>query len=311
VSSSTAPDVAVTPFRPALTAGVRASLGRIATIAALTVREASRRRLLLALIAMTLLAIAFTAWGFLQLRRFRDGGAEIDGSAIQLVASQLLILVMFMYSFVVALTAVFVAAPAIAGEIESGQALALVARPLARWELLIGRWVGLTALVSAYAVGTSLVQIGATWATTHYLPPSPVAAALGLAGQAVVILTLSLVLSTRLSSVTGGIVGLLVFGIGWVSGIVAGIGHAFGDALVENVGTAIALLVPTDGLWRASMNALEPPAIRAAVAGAGPTAAAFPFFAPFPPTVEYLLYVVGWIVVLLALGAVSLQRRDI
>jgi ABC-type transport system involved in multi-copper enzyme maturation permease subunit len=311
VSSSTAPEVRPTPLRPALAEGAWASAGRIATIASLTVREASRRRLLFALVAMTLLAIAFTAWGFLQLRRFRDGEAEIDGSSVQLVASQLLILVMFMYSFVVALTAVFVAAPAIAGEIESGQALALLARPLARWELLVGRWAGMSALVSVYAVGTTLIQIGATWATTHYLPPSPLAAALALAGQAVVILTLSLVLSTRLSSVTGGIVGLLVFGIGWVSGIVAGIGHAFGDALVENVGTATTMLVPTDGLWRASMNALEPPAIRAAIAGAGPTAAAFPFFAPFPPTVEYLLYVAGWIVAMLVLGAISLQRRDI
>ena len=58
--------------------GRGASLRRVATIAGLTVREASRRRLLLALVGLTLIAIAFTAWGFLQLRRFDvRGGAQI------------------------------------------------------------------------------------------------------------------------------------------------------------------------------------------------------------------------------------------
>lgn len=290
-------------------AEVRGRAARILAIAGLTAREASRRRLLLALGGLTVVAVAFAGWGFLQLARFRS--LSIDSENIQLVASQLLILVMFMYSFVVALTSVFVAAPAIAGEIESGQALALLARPIARWELLLGRWIGLSLLVGLYAIGTSLLQFAATWLATRYLPPEPLLAAFALAGEAVVILTLCLVLSTRLSSVTGGIVGLLVFGIGWIGGIVGGIGHAFGDRLVESVGGLTALIVPTDGIWRATIHALEPPAIRQAIASAGPTAAAFPFYAPFPPSREYLLYVCGWVVVMLVVGAVSLERRDI
>jgi ABC-type transport system involved in multi-copper enzyme maturation permease subunit len=282
---------------------------RIVVVAALTAREASRRRLLLALVGLTIVAILFTGWGFLQLGRLGRFAADSDNS--QIIASQLLILVMFMYSFVVALTAVFVAAPAIAGEIESGQALAILARPIARWELLVGRWVGLSVLVGLYAIGTSALEFAVTWAATRYVPPDPPVAALALAGQAIVLLTLSLALSTRLSTVTGGIVGLLVFGIGWVGGIVGGIGRAFGDRLVESVGGFTAVLVPTDGMWRATIHALEPPLVRQGLAGAGPTAAAFPFYAPFPPTREYLLYVAGWVIVVLVLGALSLERRDI
>lgn len=291
--------------------GPVASARRIATIASLTVREASRRRLLLALIGLTVAAVLFTAWGFSQLRSFRVRGSGVDREELELVASQLLILVMFMFSFVVALTSVFVSAPAIAGELESGQALAMLARPLARWELLLGRWLGLCLLVTLYAVGVSGLQFAATRLTTGYLPPDPLPAALYLAGQAVVIVTLSLVLSTRFSSVTGGIVGLLLFAIAWVGGIVGGIGRAFGDGLVERVGAVTALLLPSDGLWRGTINALEPAAVRQGIAVAGQAAAAFPFYAPFPPATEFLLYAGGWVLVMLVAGALSLERREV
>lgn len=291
--------------------GPAASARRIATVAGLTVREASRRRLLLALVVLTVAAVLFTAWGFSQLRSFRVRGSGVDPEELALVASQLLILVMFMFSFVIALTSVFVSAPAIAGELESGQALALLARPLARWELLLGRWVALSALVTLYAVGVSGLEFIATEVTTGYLPPEPLSAALYLAAQGMVIVTLSIVLSTRFSSVTGGIIGLLVFAIAWIGGIVGGIGRAFGDAFVERVGAASALVLPSDGLWRGTINALEPALVRQGVAAAGPTAAAFPFYAPFPPTREYLLYVAVWVLVMLVLGALSLERREV
>jgi len=48
---------------------------------------------------------------------------------------------------VLAMGSVFVASPAIAGEIESGLALAILPRPIRRSEVVLGKWLGLGALV--------------------------------------------------------------------------------------------------------------------------------------------------------------------
>ena len=52
--------------------------------------------------------------------------------------SQVLILIAFMFSFVLAMSAAFLAAPAIASDVETGTVHAMLARPLRRAELVVG-----------------------------------------------------------------------------------------------------------------------------------------------------------------------------
>ncbi len=80
---------------------------------------------------------------------------------IQIGVSQILILIAFMFSFVLAMTAAFVGAPAIGGDLESGVAQAVLARPIRRAEVLAGRWLGCAAIVVAYTVASGLLAIGA------------------------------------------------------------------------------------------------------------------------------------------------------
>ena len=76
----------------------------ILTIARLTVAEARRRRILWVLLALTLVSVALTTWGVERLVTFArdDGTGELE---IQVGISQVLILVAFMFSFVLAMTA--------------------------------------------------------------------------------------------------------------------------------------------------------------------------------------------------------------
>ena len=71
----------------------------------------------------------------------------------------MLILIAFMFSFVLAMTAAFVGAPAIGGDLESGVAYAILARPLRRADLLLGRWLGSAVVVAAYAAASGLLAI--------------------------------------------------------------------------------------------------------------------------------------------------------
>src|ERR687893_1951092 len=120
----------------------------VLTVAGLTLREAGRRRVLRALGGLTVALLTLSAWGFSKL-----SGIEFEGSALtsgeeRLLASQLLNLVMFGLSLIAALGTAFLAGPSVAGEVESGIALSVLARPVRRWSVLLGKWLGLVAFGS-------------------------------------------------------------------------------------------------------------------------------------------------------------------
>ena len=283
---------------------------RTLVIARLVVREAARRRLLLALLALTLLVIGLTGWGFSRIPTINQRGAPLSEVQVRLIASQFLILTMFMFSFVLAMASVFVASPSISGEVESGIALALLSRPLGRAEYVVGKWLGLAALVVVYAGATAAIELGVVNAVVGYAPPEPAAFIAFIVAEGLAIMTFALLLSTRLSGMVGGVIALVLFGIAWIGGIVGGIGTAFDNPTVMHVGTVTKLLLPTDGLWRGGVYALEPQTVVAASAQAGPAVAANPFYAASAAPLAYELYVVVWIAGILALAVVSFRARE-
>ena len=279
-------------------------------IARLVLREGARRRLLLALLLLTLVVIALTGWGFSRIPTVTQRGAPLPDAQVKLIASQLLIVTMFMFSFVLAMAAVFVAAPQISGEVESGTALAILSRTIGRAEYVVGKWAGLATLVSIYAGGAAAIELGVVNAVVGYIPPEPLSFIAFAIAEGLVIMTFALFLSTRLSGMVGGVIALVLFGIAWIGGIVGGIGAAFDNATIEHVGTATRLILPTDGLWRGAVYALEPRVTLAAAQGGGPATAANPFFASSPAPLAFELYVAGWVALVLGLAVLSFRARE-
>ena len=195
----------------------------VITIARLTIAEAVRRRIVLVLIALTLVSVALTTLGVERLVSL----ARADGTndlQIQVGISQILILVAFMFSFVLAMTAAFLGAPAIAADLESGVAAAILVRPIRRAELVLGRWLGLVVVVVAYAVASGLLEIAGVGLVSGSAPPYPMLAVGYLAAQAIVLLTLAILLSTRVPAIASGAICVVLFGLAWMAGVFAGIG---------------------------------------------------------------------------------------
>jgi len=119
------------------------SVAPILTFARLTIWEAARRRLLVALVLLTVGIVIVTSFGFSRLWTVTEGGVPIGEVQVRLIASQLLVAVTFMFSFVLALSSVMVAAPSISGDVESGLVLSLLGRPVRRFDVAIGKWLGL------------------------------------------------------------------------------------------------------------------------------------------------------------------------
>jgi ABC-type transport system involved in multi-copper enzyme maturation permease subunit len=280
-------------------------------IASLTVAETARRRILAVLLALTIVSVALTTWGIERLVSLARDGATTD-LEIALGVSQVLILVAFMFSFVLAMTAAFLGAPAIAADLESGVAHAMLARPIRRADLIVGRWLGLVVVIAAYAGSSGLLEIAAVRLVSGYMPPQPLLAVGFLAAQAVVLLTFAMLLSTRLPAIAGGAICVVLFGLGWMAGVFAGIGRFFDAGPLVAAAEASRWLLPSDGLWRGTIYSLEPQVVVAgALSNAGPGAEANPFFASTPPPATFLTWSVVWIVLVLLLAVVSLRRRDL
>src|SRR6202165_5406676 len=189
----------------------------VLVFARLTVQESSRRRLLLALVILTLLVVGFSAWGFQKITTVtRSDGTLLPHDQVSLITSQLLIVITFMYSGVLALSAAVVAGPLVSAEVESGLLLSMLARPVRRSEVVIGKWLGLAVLVFIYAAGSAALELTAVNWATGYEPPHPIELVLYVAAEGLALLSLGLVLSTRLSGITGGVIALVAWLLAWI-----------------------------------------------------------------------------------------------
>lgn len=285
----------------------------ILVIARLTVQESARRRLLLALLVLTLVVVGFSAWGFHKITTVTSPstGQPLPPEQVAVITSQLLIVVTFMFSGVLALSAAVVAGPLISSEVESGLLLSMLARPVRRSEIVIGKWLGLAVLVAVYAAGAGLLELAAVDWATGYAPPHPVQLILYVGAEGLVLLSLGLTLSTRLSGITAGVIALVAWLMGWIGGVVGDIGAGLQNQAVENVGVISHLILPSDGLWRGAIYAMEPDSFLAAVRAAGTVARANPFLAVDPPPTPFLLWSAAWFVIMLALAIWSFRTREI
>ncbi|MGH7642623.1 MAG: ABC transporter permease [Candidatus Dormibacteria bacterium] len=275
-------------------------------IASLTWRELVRRKLVLALLALTAIVIGVSGWGFSRVPSLHLAGQVLTEGEIHTAAAQLLLLVMFMFSFVLALTCAFLAAPAIAGELESGVAQGLLARPLRRWELLLGRWLGLSLPIAVYTVFSTTLEFALVRWTTGFWPPQVAAAEAGLFVEGLILLTFTLALSTRISAITAGVIAVISFGAMWLGGVAGAFGQVFHNAAISNVGVVTHFLLPTDGLWHAAVYAMEPNSFAtAATRGLNSS-----FESAAGPTVWYLVWVSVWLVLVLGIALFSFQGRE-
>ncbi|MGY1705506.1 ABC transporter permease [Geodermatophilus sp. SYSU D00697] len=277
----------------------------VLTIAGLTLREAARRRVLWALAVLTVALLTLSGWGFSRLAGLDTEFGELTSGQARLFASQLVNLVVFGLSLIAALGTAFLAGPTVAGEVESGMALAVLARPVRRTAVLFGKWLGLVVVGCGYVAVAGLALFLVVRWTVGYWPPQPVQGLALLAGQTVVLLTLGLLLSTVVSPMASGVVAVGLFGATWVAGVVGSVGQVVGNEGVTRVGTVSRVLLPTDGLWRGAMHAFQDPT------PLGLDFAGSPFLSEGPLTVPYLLWAAFWVAMVWGLTALVFSRRDV
>jgi ABC-type transport system involved in multi-copper enzyme maturation permease subunit len=279
-------------------------------IVRLTIGETIRRRTLLVLLLLALGSVAVVTWGVDQLvstaRR-----EDLDALTIRLGVSQVLILIAFLFSFVLAMSAAFLAAPAIASDIETGTVLAILARPTSRADLVVGRWIGLMVVIVGYTVLAGTLALLAVRAVSGWFPGEPVLAVGFLAGESAVVLTLALALGVWLPAVAAGAVTVVLFALSWFGGVLGALAVVFEAESIRPLTDLLRYAVPTDLLWRGVIYALEPPIVLLMARGIGAGQEANPFFASSPPPASQVLWAAGWVGAILVTAVLLFRRREL
>jgi ABC-type transport system involved in multi-copper enzyme maturation permease subunit len=235
----------------------------------------------------------------------------VDELTIRLAVSQVLILVAFLFSFVLAMSAAFLAAPAIAADIESGTILALLARPTSRADMVVGRWIGISIVIVGYTVVAGTLMLLAVRIVSGYFPGEPLIAIGFLAGESAVVLTLALMLGVRLPAVAAGAVTVVLFALSWFGGVLGSLSVVFQAESIRPATDLLRYAVPTDLLWRGVIYALEPPLAILLARGIGRGQEANPFFASSPPPETQVAWAGAWVLGVLFLAVALFRRREL
>jgi Cu-processing system permease protein len=250
------------------------TLNAILTVASLTLREALRRRVVLAGLLFGLAFLAFFAFGLSEIWRVARSGQE--GSSLGneigrtfenpqargLAAETLVMLGLYAVNFLTVAMAVLLPVDTLSGEVQSGSIQTLVTKPTARHGIVLGKWLGHFGLIAAYLLLTAGGVLVIGWAVTGVSMNNIPAAAGLMILQAMVMLSVSIAGGSRLSTLANGVMCFGLFGLGMIGGWIEQIGVTINNDQARNIGIISSLLIPGDALWRMASSLLPSPLFR-------------------------------------------------
>jgi Cu-processing system permease protein len=286
-------------------------------IARLTFREALRRKALYGAIALTLAFLALYAWGtgyiVGELNAGLKGGlarlAAQTGVDVKLLAiGEVLLAGLYAVSNIAGLLAIFMASGTISQEVEQGTLQSILAKPVSRTQVVVGKWLGGSAMLAAYVASTGVVAAGIVYWRAGYLPAQLPLGLLLLALKTMLLYSVTMVGSSLVPAITTGIVMLIVYVVANVTGMIEQVGVAIGSETMVRIGVIASLIIPSDALWKMGAAVVQPPNPLPAM---GLQMSLGPFGVVNPPSVWMGVYAVVYTLGALALAAFIFSRRDL
>jgi Cu-processing system permease protein len=278
------------------------------TIARLTFREASRRKILLAglVLGMAFLLVFGLGFHFI-LREAERSMAPGDILQLNEIYNFLLMAGMYVVNFLTVMMTVLTSVDTISGEIASGTIQTLAAKPVRRWEILMGKFIGFTGMVTLYLLLMGGGVMSFIYLRSGYSAPNALAA-LGLMWMnMLILLSVSLLGGTRLSTLANGVLVFGLYGVafigGWIEQIGALLPNQAAGQIATNIGVITSLILPSEALWKRAAHELQSPLVSALGIS--------PFSSGAYPSTAMILYAVLYLVAVMSLAAVLFKRRDL
>jgi ABC-type transport system involved in multi-copper enzyme maturation permease subunit len=288
-------------------------MNKVMVIAWLTFHEALRRRVVLAALVLGALFLLIYNAGVIFL--LSDASVNLGAAAQQLTSSLsdevysfLLSMGLYVVHFLAVMLAIFASVDTLAGEIRSHTVQSLVTKPLPRWQLVMGKWLGYAVMICVYVTLLSAGIAISIDVITGFVPPNFLPAILLMALEALVLLSLSMLLGTRLSTLTNGVVLFMLFGLAFVGSWIEQFGTILQSHAATNIGIITSLVMPVEALWSLTAYLIQPPL----VGGLPSTLRLSPLLGTASvPSPTMVVYAVAYTVIMLVLAMRSFSRRDL
>ncbi len=297
------------------------------TIAGLTIKEAVRRKTLFGAVMMGVLILGISL--ILLLIRAKMEQSVANGTrnvfwyatAYPDARGRITLLCLFAIRALGSLFAILLTGGAISGEIERGLLSVILPKPIPRWTILLGKWIGYSLIL----IGSVLFWTVLVWASLSFqtrgldIDQSPLLKA-GLISTLypLVIGTVTLALSTFAQRLFGTSLALTLVAFSYLDGIFEGLARGFEVDLLHKIANVASIVVPQGCIaWWVEYsvadltNAMIAPRRLREVSPISPQwvegwGVAHLHFARLDA-----VYIAAYVLFVLILGAILFQRRDV
>ncbi len=271
-------------------------------IARLTFREASRRWILWVALILGTLFLVIYALGFYEIQKDmqRSSGSAIVYSEIY---NFIFMAGLYAINFMTIMMAVLTSVDTLSGEIASGTIHTIVSKPLARWEIVIGKWLGFAGMLLLYLLLMSGGVILIVYGISGYSAPNvlPGLALIGL--NTLLLLSVSLLGGASLSTLANGVLVFGLYGIAFIGGWIEQFGSLLNNQATINIGIISSLIMPSESLWRRAAFEMQSPLVSAMGFS--------PFTSNSVPSPYMILYAILFLGGTLLLAIWQFNRRDL
>jgi ABC-type transport system involved in multi-copper enzyme maturation permease subunit len=280
-------------------------MNTILTITRLTFHEAWRRRMVLIALAMGAVFILLYTIGF-GLITGEIGREGTPAFLMPAAYNMLLMTGLYVVHFLAVMLAIFASVDVVSGEIASHTIQTIITKPVRRWQVLFGKWLGTAAMLLVYLLILGGGVIGSTFWQVRYLPPNALQGLLLLMLEGLVLISLSMLGGARLSTLTNGVTLFMLYGLAFIGSWVEQIGSVFESEAAVRVGIVTSLIMPVETIWRRAAHLMQP-----SVAGVDIDNFMTPFGAISVPSPAMVVYAVLYAALALGLAMRSFGRRDL
>jgi ABC-type transport system involved in multi-copper enzyme maturation permease subunit len=279
----------------------------IFTITKLTIREASRRKILWVALILGLLFLIIYGLGFhfarIDLMKSMQQRSGMNVVLLHEMYNFLLLAGLYSVNFMVIAMSALISVDTLSGEINSGTIQTLVTKPIRRWQIVIGKWLGFGLMLTFYLLLMAGGTMGVVYGTAGYLAPHSSQGVALLWMNGMLFLSLSLWGGSFLSTLANGVVAFGLFGVAFVGGWMEQIGSFLGNQVAVNIGIISSLIFPCEAVWRRLVFNMQSPLV---------TRLGVSFFSSSSvPSQWMIVYAAAYAVVLLISAVWRFNHRDL
>ena len=227
-------------------------------MAGVTFREAGRKKMLwMALAAGGAFLILFGTGLHFQAKDFAAHG--MSPVLRREISFAMLTMALYAVDLLAVLMTILTSVDTLSGEIASGTIQAVATKPVPRWQVLMGKWLGFVLMLTTYIAimvgGVNAITQAMAGVTARHL----VRGCLLMWMESLVLLSVTFAFATYFSTLTSGVLALGLHGLAFIGGWIEQFGALTQTHSAVNVGVVASVIMPSEALWRRAAFEMQSP----------------------------------------------------